>query len=507
MFLSSRGVSPDTDVEYYWQELGLQCDPFSDELPHYFKVSQWEGYFELLAHLSQHSNVMEVVLGEPGVGKTSFLSVFARNSAGFMSVNTLRANPKWSKEHFIHAINISLGFAQNEVSSESLEMINAHLPANNFRSVIAIDNASDLSEDILLLLKEWSYNVSSDTRLRFILTAAPSFRHRLKLLYTDQELQKLLHIFELKPLDQKQLQAYLEYRLKLAGFEGESLFSAKEIKKIYKESSGNFVEIHEHARKTLIDKLFKKRNITLFIQDNSKIFLFSALVLIFLSALLFTRRDTLPEGNTRDLLLPTNQFDLSKDISSENDENDSLADDTILDELERSQGVPSWEDTTDEIGQSESVDSTEVPTKGEIPISAIVPASAESTTKESVDRPVTPEVQDANNVESQEVVKEREKLILMEPGNNYTIQLLATSTPLTAIQFIKRHRLEEHGNYYISKTRSKTWYSVIYGSYKSKEDARLAVTKMPFKLRKNNPWIRKYQDIQKAIIISGADNT
>ena len=410
MFLSSREASPDADMEYYWQELGLQYDPFADDVPNYFKVSQWEGYFELLAHLSQHSNVMEVVLGDSGVGKTSFLSIFATNSAGFMSVTTLRANPKWSKEQFIHAINISLGFAQNEVSAESLTMINSHLPANNFRTVIAIDNASDLSEEILLLLKEWSYNVDSETRLRFILTAPPSFRHRLKLLYTEQEFQKLLHIFELKPLDQKQLQEYLEYRLKLAGCGGDGLFLAKDIRKIYKESAGNFADIHKCARKVLIDKLFKKRSVSLFIQDNSKIFLFSAVGLIFLSALLFTRRDSLPENNARELLLPANQFDLSKEVQQNDDSNNTLVDDVVLDELERSQGVPSWEDTVDdESTQEDSALVEDTPAKGEIPVSAIMPSTVSDKDKPAKPTvPVTPEV---NTLEKEEVIKEREKLI------------------------------------------------------------------------------------------------
>ena len=105
-------------------------------------------------------------------------------------------------------------------------------------------------------------------------------------------------------------------------------------------------------------------------------------------------------------------------------------------------------------------------------------------------------------IESSNVINERADLILQDSGSNYTIQLMAANSSVTAAKFITDNKLETEANYYLNNQQEKVWYAVIYGSYRTKEDARLAIAKMPFKLRKNNPWIRKISEIQNIVKLS-----
>ncbi len=504
----SKQIAADDNTQYYWQELGLHHDPFAKGNHHVFKVNEWENYHELLAHLSKHSQVLKLVFGEKGIGKTSFIEQFNQNTQGYFAMSVLQANASWNIEKFIYAVNTGIGFAQNETFNQSLEMINAHLPSGDFNYVITIDNAELLSDEILILLKEWSKKSHETTRLKFILVADTSLLHRLRLLMTPLENERLLHTFELKPIDLEQTNAYLEHCLVMAGFEGDFLFSQNDVKKIYRISKGVFSKINKAARRVLIDQLIKGNGINSIIQENRKSFVFGGMLLILVAAFLLSKQPDLSLNEPHELLLPQNQQKFSQKTEQGND--DLLAADlSALDEFEKAEGNPFLEDTIldgfekkkkvalqeDEIIQSLTDDMDFITDK--------LPAKKK---QKKEDKPAITKFSDPKlitrnvNPEHKSVIKEREKLIMQEPGQNYTIQLMAGNTPYSVINFIKNNKLEASANYYISRQPDITWYSVIYGTYNTRDAARVAVTKLPFKIRKNNVWIRRYSEIQKIII-------
>ncbi len=524
------------DNKYYWQDLGLKHEPFVRNPSEVFKIAQWEDYSDLLIHLVQHNNLLEVILGENGVGKTSFINFFNQKIILKASCAVIRAEPEWRVEQFINVINTSLGFAQNEISSESLEMLNAHLPADGIKYIIALDDADYLSEEILLLLKQWTSRLDDNIRLRFILVANIDFRHKLKSFYSVDEYEQFLTVLELKSLDLKQTQSYIKYCLANAGLAEGYLFTQKDIKKIYRDSNGIFNKINEIARRMLIDKLVKNQDMYSIVQSNKKTFFFSAIILVVISIFLFSK--------SQDTNISTGIEDSNGQFVSFKE---SLADEEILslelaelDDIEKQQSLSF---TKDDISQnSVEVDlddifqnNVEVAEENKLATNNLTENTSElELTDELVKESLTDntatkkelasvknESTTNNNIikgsivnsttyvrekiiltESVETIQERATIILQEPKTNYTIQLIAANTAVAAANFIAENKLENHANYYTNSRQSKLWYAVIYGSYKTKEDARLAVAKMPFKLRKNNPWIRKVSEVQTIIKLS-----
>ncbi|NQY42101.1 MAG: AAA family ATPase [Legionellales bacterium] len=533
--------------KYYWQEFGLENEPFGINPNEIYKIAQWEDYSDLLAHLINHNNLLEVILGESGIGKTTFINFFNQKIILKASCVTIQVEPEWSVEKFISVINASLGFAQNEISNSSLKMINAHLPSDDIKYIIALDDADKLSEEILLIIKEWTNEFDINSRIRFILVADISFRDRLKLTYSALEYEQNLTVLELKSLNFQQTQSYIKHCLISSGLpEEEILLSYKDIKKIFRDSDGNFTIINDKARRMLIDKVVENGTSNSIIQNNKNIFFISAVVLVIISGFLFYNSQKLSSNKTfssseeqflklqkntsvEDKALSENLIELDDiekqqnvflniDDSAKNkklsvdseakqdnqsiEENDLIGDFSIktLDK-EVVQENKNNEFSERKIKQSKQEDvnlnkhSNEKPPEDKLSLDIKKESKLTHDTK-SIQKSIEPYIESSN------VINERADLILQDSGSNYTIQLMAANSSVTAAKFITDNKLETEANYYLNNQQEKVWYAVIYGSYRTKEDARLAIAKMPFKLRKNNPWIRKISEIQNIVKLS-----
>jgi len=87
-----------------------------------------------------------------------------------------------------------------------------------------------------------------------------------------------------------------------------------------------------------------------------------------------------------------------------------------------------------------------------------------------------------------------------QPDNYFTLQLLGSSN-YSAIQKV----VQNHNNYadlfwYKNKREGKDWYTLFYGSYKTKETALQSYNKLPKSLASVKPWIRNIKDVKKQLI-------
>lgn len=93
----------------------------------------------------------------------------------------------------------------------------------------------------------------------------------------------------------------------------------------------------------------------------------------------------------------------------------------------------------------------------------------------------------------------REGWLLAQRPDHYTLQLLATSDRNALVGFIARHRLHDNSAYFSTAKGTQRWYALVYGSYDTLTGAKQAVDELPAALRRANPWIRRFGDIQAAI--------
>lgn len=93
----------------------------------------------------------------------------------------------------------------------------------------------------------------------------------------------------------------------------------------------------------------------------------------------------------------------------------------------------------------------------------------------------------------------REAWVLAQPGNHYTIQILAAGTDDLAREFIKQQGLAAEAAYIESPGQSTAVFRVIHGSYTSRALADKALAALPRGVAANSPWIRSFAEVHKLV--------
>lgn len=100
----------------------------------------------------------------------------------------------------------------------------------------------------------------------------------------------------------------------------------------------------------------------------------------------------------------------------------------------------------------------------------------------------------------QEVPAESEKersWIGAQPAGNYTLQLMGASQEASVRAFIDGQGIAAHAAYFETRYQGKPWYSVIYGSYPSRQSAVRALAELPSSMKTASPWIRRFGDVRR----------
>jgi TPR repeat protein len=92
---------------------------------------------------------------------------------------------------------------------------------------------------------------------------------------------------------------------------------------------------------------------------------------------------------------------------------------------------------------------------------------------------------------------DRSDWLRAQPAGHYTLQLIA-STDLQQLRNSISSLGVSEPQYAIVESRqdTKTWYGLIYGSYKTVGEAQQAMQSLPAALRHYRPWIRPFSDIK-----------
>ena len=102
---------------------------------------------------------------------------------------------------------------------------------------------------------------------------------------------------------------------------------------------------------------------------------------------------------------------------------------------------------------------------------------------------------------TEERIIQREKWILSQKSSHYTIQIMGVRKEALLFAFVESAQWLEHNEiaFYQTTFKDKPWFQLLYGVYATKKDAQSAAEKLPPKIRKSSPWIRRLSAVQKAI--------
>jgi general secretion pathway protein A len=230
-------------ISMYEKYYGLKEKPFSI-VPNPSYLYRSDRHRNALTYLEYGlmENVGFILLtGEVGTGKTTLVRYILKEFTSGMEVAVV-FNTNVSAEQFIDLVLRAFELESTTQSkAESIEIFYRFLIkqfAENKRVLLIIDEAQNLSDEALEEIRMLS-NLQSDNEmlLHVMLVGQPELKAKLKQPDHFSFSQRIAVNYFLSPLDKDEIEAYITFRLNIAGRE-RNLFTAEAIKKIFEASNG-----------------------------------------------------------------------------------------------------------------------------------------------------------------------------------------------------------------------------------------------------------------------------
>ena len=183
-----------------------------------------------------------IITGEVGAGKTTLVERLAAELD--MSRHHLAriVTSQVSGDDLLRLVASAFGITESYDKATLLRQFEALLRANRAegrRTLLVVDEVQSLPMPALEELRMLS-NITDGGRafLQTILLGQPQFRRTLASPDLDQLRQRVLASYHLGPLSEEETRAYIEYRLKAAGWAGNPNFEEGAFSAIYRHTGG-----------------------------------------------------------------------------------------------------------------------------------------------------------------------------------------------------------------------------------------------------------------------------
>lgn len=242
----------------YLKHFDLEKSPFqiTPDIDFFFSGSQRGGMLTALLHVACHEEGIVTAVAEVGSGKTLLARLMLSRLPEDISTVYL-ANPCFSRDEIISAISRDLGLSGQAASTEEnlahlhQELLRRH--ALGQRVLLVIDEAHAMPPESLEEVRLLS-NLETDRHklVNIMLFGQPELDSLLQDRRLRQVRDRVIHRFELPPLPRDEAMAYIDHRLRIAGWRGGRLFSSGALNLLLKASQGRARRINLLADKSLL---------------------------------------------------------------------------------------------------------------------------------------------------------------------------------------------------------------------------------------------------------------
>ena len=232
----------------------LSHDPFAVRVPGFkFFPAQRKPVLGQLHHLARYSQLLLVVTGPKGSGKTLLRQALVA-STNKQSVHSVVVSARGAVEAggVLRLISQGLNVPQADVG-DVLQRV-AQLVATGQEVYLLVDDADQLDDTSLDAMMALAAG-NADGRAHVFLFADSNLVPRLEL-YADGA--ECFHVIELQPYSEEETREYLAQRLEGAG-QGIELLSDRQVADIHLASAGWPGAINQIAREGLIDAMLVQR--------------------------------------------------------------------------------------------------------------------------------------------------------------------------------------------------------------------------------------------------------
>jgi type II secretory pathway predicted ATPase ExeA/septal ring-binding cell division protein DamX len=242
----------------YLSHFGLNEPPFRIT-PHtefFFSGANRGATLEALLYAITHDEGIVKVAGEVGSGKTMLCRVLVERLP--KNVETIYlANPSLSRDEILHVIAADLQVESRgervTILLRALQEKLIKLYAAGRRVVVLIDEAHAMPLETLEEIRLLS-NLESNRHklLQIVLFGQPELDEHLALPNMRQLKERITHSFKLEPLVRSDIDSYVDFRMRAAGYRGPKLFGPQAMKIIARTSEGLTRRINILSDKALL---------------------------------------------------------------------------------------------------------------------------------------------------------------------------------------------------------------------------------------------------------------
>lgn len=227
----------------YEQYYGLQEKPFGltpDTEFFYQSFTHREALNVLLVAIKAGDGFIKVT-GEVGTGKT----MLCRKLLDALEPNydtVYIPNPYMNCSALLDAVLVEMNLEDSRDRDNQLACINEYLIVNAREgrpTVIILDEAQSMPEESLEAIRLLSNLETGKQKLvQIVLFGQPELDAMLSRSSIRQLQQRIMHAYQLKPLNQASIRSYLQHRVRSAGYHGPELFDEAAQRRLYKISQG-----------------------------------------------------------------------------------------------------------------------------------------------------------------------------------------------------------------------------------------------------------------------------
>ena len=242
----------------YLEHFGLAEPPFRIT-PHtdfFFEGADRGATLEALIYAVLHDEGIVKVSGEVGSGKTMLSRVLMERLPPHVDTIYI-ATPSLGRDEILNAIGdeLELDLAQ-ERRSVALRTLQEHLIGRygaGRRVVILIDEAHAMPEETLEQVRLLS-NLEANRHklLQMVLFAQPELDATLAKNELRQLRDRVTHSFRMRPLQRGEVEKYLSFRMRAAGYRGPEVFTGRAVSLAARASGGLTRRINILADKALL---------------------------------------------------------------------------------------------------------------------------------------------------------------------------------------------------------------------------------------------------------------
>ncbi len=242
----------------YLEHFGLTQAPFKIT-PHtefFFSGANRGATLDALIYAICAGDGLVKVTGEVGAGKTMLCRVLSERLPGNVEIIYL-AIPSLTRDEILNVIANDLKLKTKGLNTAAvLEKLQEHLiklHEQGRQVVVLIDEAHAMPLDTLEELRLLSnLETNRDKLLQIVLFGQPELDQNLTKPHMRQVKERITHSFFLRPMPQKDIGEYLNFRLRAAGYHGPDVFGARCVSMITAVSEGLMRRVNILADKTLL---------------------------------------------------------------------------------------------------------------------------------------------------------------------------------------------------------------------------------------------------------------